>query len=62
MSIPGQSRPPGEGGGLLHSRWRFRDPPPQDVVQVDQGCQSPQLPWAGKENTEALVPSQIKDS
>ena len=41
---PEQVSPPLAGGGLLHSRSRCLDPPPQVAEQVDQCSQWPQLP------------------
>ena len=41
---PTQSRPPLEGGGLLHSRCLVRVPPPQVREHVDQLLKRPHCP------------------
>ena len=45
-AFPGQSFPPGSGGGSVHSRDLLRCPPPQETlhcVQSDHTLQSPSI-------------------
>ena len=44
VAFPTQSRPPLEGGGLLHSRCLVRVPPPQLLEHEDQLPKGPHCP------------------
>ena len=48
-SFPSQTRPPGEGGGLLHCLVLSLDPEPQ---VLEQGLHGPQLLHAGTPNIQ----------
>lgn len=47
---PGQGRPPLDGTGLLHSRFRVFSPPPQEAEHWPQLCQLPQPPSTVNKN------------
>ena len=47
---PGQSLPPGPGGGLSHLRLHSCDPGPHVVLQMPQRSHSPQLPLITTKN------------
>ena len=58
--LPTQSRPPPDGGGLLHARVLLWMPPPQVCVQVLQSPHWPQLPFTASTVTRQNKLAKMK--